>query len=71
METESIINFFLIINSLLLIVLIFNQNDNTKESISNKNSRTNSLTSPLEKATWVLVALELIGLIIKIKITSI
>jgi hypothetical protein len=67
METAYILNLYLIVNSSLLILVIFNQNDNTKESISNKNSGTSSLPNPLEQATWILLTSELIALILNIK----
>ena len=68
MEISKLINLILTINSCLLIILIFNQNDNTKESVSNKNSNGNSsLTNPFEKITWISLSIELLFLIIKIK----
>ncbi len=56
----------LIINSFLIIGLILNQNDSTKDSIVSQNS--NSTTNPLESLTWILLILQLVLLLIKVKI---
>jgi preprotein translocase subunit SecG len=45
------LTFILAINSLVLIGLILNQNDTSKESISNQNS--SSSTNPFENLTWI------------------
>jgi hypothetical protein len=56
-------NFLVGINSFTLIFLILNQNDNTKEFLLKKTK----LTNPLEKFTWILLTLEFILFLIKIK----
>ncbi len=58
----------LLINSIFLIGLILNQNDSTKDSSSNQNSR--SSLNPLEKFTWIGLIIQLILLLIQIKITD-
>ena len=55
-------------NSLSLIGLILNQNDSTRESSSNQNSR--SSLNPLEKFTWIGLVIQLILLLIQTKITD-
>jgi uncharacterized protein with PQ loop repeat len=56
-------NFFLILNSLLLIVLIISQNESTKEITATQTS----LMNPFEKGTWVSFILQFVLLLIKIK----
>ena len=65
MEINNILAIVLLMNSFALLFLIFNQNDSTKESISNQN--VSSVTNPFENITWILVNLEFILLLIKIK----
>ena len=65
MEANNIVGSTLLLNSFGLLFLIFNQNDSTKESISNKN--VNSVSNPFENITWILVILEFGLLLIKIK----
>ena len=65
METNNIVVITLLLNSFALLFLIFNQNDSTKESISNKN--VNSVSNPFENITWILVILQFGLLLIKIK----
>jgi len=58
----------LAINSLVLIGLILNQNDTSKESINNQNS--SSSTNPFENLTWIVGIFQLSLLLIKVKITD-
>lgn len=58
----------LIINSIVLIGLILNQNDTSKDSITNQNS--SSSTNPFEAITWVSGIFQLSLLLIKIKIND-
>ena len=58
----------LAINSLVLIGLILNQNDTSKESINNQNS--SSSTNPFENLTWIVGIFQLSLLLIKIKIVD-
>lgn len=62
------LTFILAINSLVLIGLILNQNDTSKESISNQNSSSN--TNPFENLTWIIGIFQLSLLLIKIKIVD-
>lgn len=68
MESISTLAILLILNSIFLIGLILNQNDNTKDSISTQKS--SSLTNPLEKITWFSLILQLNLLLIKIKLND-
>ena len=65
-EYSEIFIGILIINSFLIIGLILNQNDSTKDSIVSQNS--NSTANPLENLTWILLILQLFLLLIKVKI---
>jgi hypothetical protein len=56
------------INSILLIGFILNQNESSKDSITNQKST--SLSNPFEKLTWIAVILQLSLLLIKIKINE-
>lgn len=60
-ELNNQLNFFLLINSITLILLILNQNENSRDY--------NSIVSlnPLEKFTWFSLILELGIFLIKIK----
>jgi hypothetical protein len=51
------------INSIAILGLILTQNESVKELITTKNSP----TTPLEKATWFSLGLQLSFLLIKIK----
>jgi uncharacterized protein with PQ loop repeat len=64
-ELTSPLTFLLLINSILIILLILNQNDNIKDSITNQNS--NSSNNPLENITWISFLFQLSLLLIKIK----
>jgi len=59
-------SFFLVSNSLLMLGLILNQNDVTKDSTKNPSSN----ISPFEKITWFSLFLQLFLLLIQIKITD-
>jgi hypothetical protein len=55
-------------NSLVTIILIFNQNDSPKDTISPQNL---GLTlNPFEKATWICFISQLILLLVKTKLTD-
>ena len=56
------------INSILLIGFILNQNESSKDSITNQKST--SLSNPFEKLTWIALILQLSLLLIKIKTTD-
>ena len=62
------LTFILGINSLILIGLILNQNDTSKESLNNQNS--SSTTNPFENITWIVGIFQLSLLLIKIKIVD-
>jgi preprotein translocase subunit SecG len=68
MDFLSPLTLILLINSLVIIVLILNQNDNTKDSVSYQNS--SSSNNPLENITWISFILQLSLLLIKIKTTD-
>ena len=65
-ESINFLSILLFFNSFGTLLLIFNQNDSTKDSIVSQNS--SSLKNPLENITWVLVTFQFILLLIKIKI---
>jgi preprotein translocase subunit SecG len=67
-EDNSPFNLILLINSLFLIGLILNQNENTKESVTKQNQ--NSSSNPLERITWVCVLAQLFLLVVKVKINN-
>jgi len=67
-QIDNSLTFILAINSLILIGLILNQNDTSKESINNQNS--SSSTNPFENLTWIVGIFQLSLLLIKIKITD-
>jgi preprotein translocase subunit SecG len=64
----SPLTLILLINSIGIIVLILNQNESSKDSITSQKST--SLTNPFEKITWIAVILQLSLLLIKIKTTD-
>jgi hypothetical protein len=68
MQVSSSLNFILLGNGLLTIGLILNQNDTTKDSITNRNST--SASNPLETITWGCVGLQLLLLLIQTKTTD-
>jgi len=59
-------SFFLVSNSLLMLGLILNQNDVTKDSTKNPSSN----LSPFEKITWLSLSLQFFLLLIQTKITD-
>ena len=66
--TENPLTLILIGNSIVLIGLILNQNETTKDSLTKQNSKSSS--NPLEKATWVCLIIQLILLLLRTKITD-
>lgn len=67
-ETENPLTLILIGNSIVLIGLILNQNETTKDSLTKQNSKSSS--NPFEKATWVCLSIQLILLLLRTKITD-
>jgi preprotein translocase subunit SecG len=68
MDQINFINIILIANSLFLIILIFNQNDNIKNTaISKSSGGSSSLENPFEKITWVSLFFQLTLLLFKVK----
>jgi uncharacterized protein with PQ loop repeat len=67
-ENLNILSLVFIINSIFLLLLIFNQNDSAKDSVTTQNS--NSLENPFEKITWISFSFQFIILLIKIKTTD-
>jgi preprotein translocase subunit SecG len=61
-ESNTPLTLILIINSLILIGLILNQNDSSKDFQNAKSS-----INPFEKATWASLVFQLSLLLIKIK----
>lgn len=55
----------LILNSILIIGLILNQNDTTKDALSTQSSTT--LQNPLERITWFSLGLQCYLIVVKIK----
>jgi preprotein translocase subunit SecG len=64
----NIFTIFFLINSLLLIGLILNQNESTKDVTSN--SSTNEMSNPLQNLTWFCVILEFLFFLIKSKMND-
>jgi preprotein translocase subunit SecG len=58
----------LLMNSIVLIGLILNQNESTKDSLMSQTAR--SSVNPLERLTWISLLFQLILLVIKIKVTD-
>jgi hypothetical protein len=58
----------LILNSFLLITLILNQNESTKESTSSQNL--GSINNPFENFTWISLIFQFVLLLLKTKITD-
>jgi preprotein translocase subunit SecG len=67
-ETENPLTLILIGNSIVLIGLILNQNETTKDSLTKQTSKSSS--NPLEKVTWTCLIIQLILLLLKMKITD-
>jgi hypothetical protein len=61
------LNIFLLCNSLLLVILILNQNESNKELATNTNAT--AAMNPLENLTWGCFVFQLILLLIKTKTT--
>lgn len=61
-------NLILLMNSIVLIGLILNQNESTKDSLMSQTAR--SSVNPLERLTWISLLFQLILLVIKIKVTD-
>lgn len=56
----------LIINSIIIISLVLSQNEVSKDSVTQNNTRTN----PIEIILWICIILEIIILLITEKITD-
>ena len=65
MDSINSITVVLAMNSIVLIGLILNQNDSSKDSITTQ--RSNTSINPFEKITWVSLILQFSLLLIKIK----
>jgi preprotein translocase subunit SecG len=62
---------FFSINSLLIIVLILNQNESTKDAVSNSTGVNSSeISNPLQTLTWISISLEFLLFLIKSKINE-
>jgi preprotein translocase subunit SecG len=66
--TENPLTLILIGNSIVLIGLILNQNETTKDSLTKQTSKASS--NPFEKITWICLIIELVLLLLKTKITD-
>jgi hypothetical protein len=66
MSSLNSFSLLLVVNSLFIIGLVLTQNDNTKDSANQNNSR----TSPLEIIIFVNIIFQLILLLISSKITE-
>jgi preprotein translocase subunit SecG len=64
----SPLTLILLINSIGIIVLILNQNESSKDSLTTQNSA--SSLNPFEKFTWISFLLQLSILLIKVKTTD-
>ena len=69
-ELTNPLTFLLVINSFITIILIFNQNDSSKDLLSVQNSSAATATNPLEKFTWICLVIQLTLLLIKTKVTD-
>jgi uncharacterized protein with PQ loop repeat len=67
-EQINILSLLFISNSIFLVVLILNQNDSAKDSITTQIS--SSSENPFEKVTWISFCFQLSILLIKIKTTD-
>ena len=68
-ETNNPLNIILAINSVLIIILILNQNESSRESSITQN--TSSITNPFESLTWICLFIQLILLLVKVKFNDI
>lgn len=60
------VSLILIINSIIIISLVLSQNETSKDSVSQNNSR----TSPIEIILWISIIFEILLLLITEKITD-
>ncbi len=67
-EETSPFNLILFLNSFLIIGLILNQNESTKDSVKTQNQSSSS--NPFETLTWICLMVQIILLIIKVKINN-
>jgi preprotein translocase subunit SecG len=65
---SNLLNIILGINSLIIIFLILNQNESTKETSSNVTNV--EISNPLQNITWVCIFFEFLLFLIKTKINS-
>jgi uncharacterized protein with PQ loop repeat len=65
-ESINALNLILFFNSILIIALILNQNESSRDAILNQNS----VSNPLEKFTWASFLLQIVILLIKIKVND-
>jgi preprotein translocase subunit SecG len=62
---------FFIINSIVIIVLILNQNESVKDAVSNSTGTNSSeISNPLQNLTWFCIILEFFSFLVKIKINE-
>jgi len=65
------LSIFFLINSIILVTLILNQNESTKDITNIATSTTsNEISNPLQNLTWFCVILEFSFFLIKNKITA-
>ena len=69
-ELTNPLTFLLVLNSIITIILIFNQNDSSKDLLSVQNSSTSAPSNPFERFTWICLVIQLSLLLIKTKITD-
>lgn len=67
-EVTSPLNILLLINSIAIVGFILNQNDNTKDSLTNQNSVVSK--NPFENLTWISLFIQFSLLLIKVKIND-
>jgi preprotein translocase subunit SecG len=60
------LNIFFFLNSILIIILILNQNESTKEAITSATETSN----PLQNVTWFCIIVEFILFLAKSKINN-
>jgi hypothetical protein len=60
------VSLILILNSIIIISLVLSQNETSKDSVSQNNSR----TSPIEIILWISVIIEILILLVTEKITD-
>jgi hypothetical protein len=69
-ELTNPLTFLFVLNSFIIIFLIFNQNDSNKDIFSVQNSSSSSNSNPFEKGTWICLGIQLTLLLIKTKTTD-